>query len=172
MMSVAKKKVALGILKGNCEVVENPEEAQVIVGALEEVLGSDGSLSAPEINIKKQVAIIRTRNYSIDLINPAILERKNQLISFEEKCSSFEEDYVNCLRYRDIVVRNGFDGKVLTFSGEAAILVQHEVDHLSGKTFFDRAIKAALVRDGGNIHDKDPCPCGSRKRFWICCKRS
>lgn len=170
MMGVAKKKVALDILKGVCTEVENPEEAQVIVGALEEVLDAPGSLSAPEINIKKKLAIVRTPDFSIDLVNPIILEREDQIISFRETCPSFPIEFVNCLRYNKIVIRNGFSKKPLTFTGKSAIIVQHEIDHLEGKVLFDRAIKMAVVREGGEIKHRDYCPCGSKRRFGSCCE--
>lgn len=175
MMTALKKKVALELLKSPCKNIESLEEAEVFVGMLEVVLSEYGSefvgLAAPEVNVMKRAAIIRTVEFSINLINPVILETENRILSLGEKCTSFPDEFKNCLRWNKIVIRNGFDDKPLTFTEDQAILIQHEIDHLEGKVFHDRAVKMAVVREGGLIKFSDFCPCGSGKRFMSCCSR-
>ena len=152
-MTAVKKKVALGILKSDCGDIGSPEEAEVLVRMLDVVLGEHGpefiGLSAPEVNVMKRAAIIRTVEFSINLINPVILETGDKILSFKETCTSFPDEFANCLRWDKIVIQNGFDKNPLTFTGIQAILIQHEIDHLNGKVFYDRAIKMAVVREGG-----------------------
>lgn len=171
-MNAQKKKVALGILRNPCASIHTQEEAEVTLRFLETVLGINQSLSAPEVNIYRQAAIIRTSDFSIDLVNPVVMNARKKVVSFRETCSSFPFEPQNCWRYKYIVLQTGIDRKEITLSDKEAILVQHEVDHLNGKVFFDHAIKAVIVRDGGKIQKKDFCPCGSKKRFIQCCYMS
>jgi len=172
-MKVEKKKVVLDVLRSPCVDIETHEESEVVIRMLEVVLtekSSFTSVAAPEANILKRAAIIRTPEFSIDLINPIILTGVDKVLSFSEKCISFDES-VNCLRWSEITIENGLKREKLTLSGLSAILVQHEIDHLEGKVFFDRAIKMAVVREGGKIKLSGHCPCGSGKVFSTCCMK-
>lgn len=160
--------------------IKSPEEAEVIISVLRDYIRkseygpSFATIAAPEIDIFKNVAIVRDSLYcdfSIELINPRIIKAENKVISFMETCISFPSETYNCIRWNDIVLQNGLDKKELTFSGLPAIMIQHAVDHLSGETFHDRSIKAAVVREGGLIRQNNSCPCGSRKRFSECCAK-
>lgn len=170
-MYAHKKKVALDILRNPCVPIQTQEEAEVTLKFLETVIGINQSLSAPEVNIYRQAAIIRTPDFSMDLVNPVIVSAYKKIVSYQEVCPSFPFEPQNCWRYTHIVLHTGIERKEITLSGEEAILVQHEIDHLNGKVFFDRAIKVAVVRDGGKIQAKDFCPCGSKKRFTQCCQQ-
>ena len=154
-----------------CESVESIEEAQVLVAVLESNLGKYEHLSAPEINLQKKVAIIRTSDFSIDLINPIILSEEDPIISFGETCSSFPHSFANCFRYNKIKLQNGIKKKELILEGISAILVQHEVDHLNSISIKSRLIKMAIVREGGKIIENNLCFCGSKRKFVSCCKK-
>lgn len=175
MKALSKKEVALEILRSKCVEVEQQAEADVLVGLLEAILKDCDiqyySISAPEANVLKKVAIIRHPNLNINLINPKILSKTNRIVSYKESCPAFPNQKINCFRYNDIVLQNGFSGEKLTLSGLPAILVQHEVDHLNGRLFFDNSIRLALVREGGIIKAGDFCPCGSKQRFSLCCMK-
>jgi peptide deformylase len=168
-MNALKKKVALDLLRNPCVLIHTEEEAEVTIRFLESALEGSVSLSAPEVNIFRQASIIRSPNFSLDLINPVITEKSERIISFDELCASFSHESQNCWRYKNITVQTGLDRKEIKLSGKEAILVQHEVDHLSGKVFYDCSIKVALVRNDGIIKGRDFCPCGSKKKFNQCC---
>lgn len=174
-MNAVTNEAALQALRNKCAEVSSAEEAEVIVRSLESAikgfLGKNKhvSLSAPQANIQKQVAIIRTPEVSIDLINPKIIQKKNKIISYGETCLSFKDAKVNCRRYKEIVIENGLHKKQFTFTGQAAILIQHEIDHMNGTLIFDKTIKLALARLNGEIKERDFCPCASKKRFFDCC---
>ena len=175
-MRALKKDVVFEILKKKCNAVERQEEGEVIVKMLEATLREAGSrfysISAPQVNVMKQVAIIRHPDLEIDLINPVIIDKsKNKILSFCESCVSFPIDKMNCLRSETIILENGFDRRVNNYSGLSAILIQHEVDHLNGVLPQDRTVRVAVVRDGGMLKDSDYCVCGSKERFWRCCKK-
>jgi peptide deformylase len=169
--------VALEVLKGKCKKVETKEEGEVVIALLESVLRESNFyyISAPEIDIKKQVAIIRfyfrpNEIFSIDLINPIIIKAENKLVAFGEQCLIWPHNYYNCLRYNDITILNGLDQKEIVLNGPPAFIVQHQIDHLNGILMQDRTIKLAIAREDGIIKDRDRCPCNGGERFFRCCK--
>lgn len=168
-----EKQIATEILKkGGCHDVETQEEAEVLIRALESVLQElrFPSISAPEINVRKKAAIIRTFDFEINLINPIIVARSDPYIAFQEVCPSFPNKVFNCIRYRKITLQNGLAERIVEFEGNKAVFVQHEVDHIYGRIFHDRAVKMVVARENGSILENDFCPCGSKKRFFECCK--
>ena len=171
-MTTARKQVALEVLRCKCSDIESLEEANVIIRLLEYVAkdypGECLTVTAPELNVMKKVAIIRTPDIEIDLVNPKIIAKSGDIISFKENCFSFSES-LNCRRYNKITLQNGFDSKETVLTGNSAILVQHAVDHLGGLLYFDKTIKLAIIRNHGKILPKDFCPCGSQERFTKCC---
>jgi len=152
-MNALNRKLASVYLKGNCSLVERREESEVILNLLKFLQTQNTSLlTGPEIGLFKKAAIIRTDNFSIDLINPEIVALEDKIISLEENCASFPGDMINCVRYNKVVIQNGLDKKLIKLEGLASVLVQHAVDHLSGVVFFDRSITAELVEKGNIIH--------------------
>jgi len=81
------------ILREPSEPVKTYAEAQEIIEKLEEESASIGygiGLSAPQIGIKKQVAIIRMDNFMCNIINPVNIILENDHFIFEgEGCLSF-----------------------------------------------------------------------------------
>ena len=51
-----------------------------------------------------------------------------------------------------------------------AVCVQHEIDHLMGKTIHDRKIDTT-IRNEKKIGRNEPCHCGSGKKYKKCCER-
>jgi peptide deformylase len=167
-------KLANNVLKNKSKLIETLEEAEIVVSHLENALMKRRphiAVSAPEVEISKQVAIIRTSTYSLNLVNPRIVERKNQILSLKEYCFSFDGQFCNCLRYNEITVENGLDKHKVKLIGYPAFVVQHLIDHMNGSVFTEKAIKLALARKDGSVRDKDFCPCASKKRFIECCKK-
>lgn len=176
MKAFDKTEVALEILRSKCEEVEHPSEAEILVSLLENIAkdhpGEAFCLAAPEVNVRKKVAIIRAPDFSLDLINPKIVTQKEMIVSLKETCSSFAGQHYNCFRYNDIFVENGFKKEIIQLKGQAALYAQHAIDHLSGVLYHDRLIKFAVVRPNGKILNNDFCPCGvAKKRFEICCAK-
>lgn len=174
MSSALKTNVAIEVLRGKCYTITSQEEADVITKMLEhlihECLGYK-CLSAPEVNVMASAAIIRTANFSLNLINPVIIEKYNHVVHFGESCASFPYNTLNCIRYNDIVLQTGMERKTIKLSGEQAFLAQHAIDHLNSSLFYDKTVKLAVVREGGIIKRADFCPCGSKKRFISCCMK-
>jgi peptide deformylase len=93
-------------------------------------------LSAIQINIPVRVAIIRVQSQNVDLYNAEIIRAEQPFVYKKEGCLSFPNKFLDTNRYNLVVVRNG-DGKELTFSGFAAVVVQHEIGHWDGDLYLD-----------------------------------
>lgn len=141
---------------------------------LEATLNAVGGLglAAPQIGIPLQAAIVRTPKgfypwnpdgIRMNLWNPKLEIEGKDTILYKEGCLSFPGQFWMTKRWRDIVFTNG-DGRKYVAEGSEAVVLQHEIGHLTGHTFLEyKAYEATEV--GRN----DPCPCGSGKKFKKCC---
>jgi peptide deformylase len=101
-------------------------------------------LAANQIGVPLRLLIIdlQKEDYQhglLTLINPKIIEAEG-CITFEEGCLSVPEYFANVKRHEQITVRAlDVDGKPfeLKASGLLAVVIQHEIDHLSGRLFID-----------------------------------
>jgi len=80
------------------------------------------------------------RNLQV-LVNPTIISKEGEVLSENEGCLSVPDFRADVKRAADILVE-GYDrdGKPLRFEahGFQAIVIQHEMDHLTGTLFIDR----------------------------------
>ena len=160
-----------------CEPVL-PEEIAELVATLERELsyanrtGQHGiGLAAPQIGLAKDISIVRLPNFGIDLVNTKMDKCYDEAIFHGEGCLSFPGRVENTLRYQEIVVTNSVEPYNFIATGFSAIAIQHELDHLNQKLFFDHlAPKAAPVRTV-KIGPNDKCPCNSGKKFKKCCSK-
>jgi peptide deformylase len=84
-----------------------------------------------------------SRAYLTELINPEIIEKDGE-VRFDEGCLSVPELTIPVDRYQRVVIR-ALDRQGEPFQFEAhdfyAVVFQHEMDHLDGKTLVDRLSK-------------------------------
>ena len=130
-------------------------------------------LAANQVGIDAQVAIVNVREPLV-LINPKIVSKENP-IDYYEGCLSYPGKGISTQRYRDIVVSTENEQGELVFGGSdeeldvlESVCVQHEIDHLMGKTIHNRKIDTTYVADV-KIGRNDKCPCGSGKKYKKCC---
>lgn len=116
-------------------------------------LRSGVGLSANQIGIDKCMFVAhfmdeKNQQHTYHLVNPKIISHSMNMIYLPEGegCLSIDRDIKGYVpRYARIKVKAyDIEGKeqVLTFKGYAAIVMQHEIDHLNGKLFFDHINKA------------------------------
>lgn len=126
-----------------CKEVFNKEEITIIIEDLEDTLKEFGEraigLSANQIGYDKRVAIIRIGAVKLNLINPEIKIRKGR-IKFREGCLSYPGISVETSRSENIVVAYEKNGESIeeAWDGFISIAIQHEIDHLNGRTIFQR----------------------------------
>lgn len=161
-------------LRVKCEPVQ-PEEIESLVHKLECELKASGDsgmpgigLAAPQIGIPKQAAIIRiNEKLSVNLINARIESGYDKLLFDGEGCLSFPGRYEKTMRYHEIhVVDNNTDPNSFIAKGLFAVVIQHEIDHLSGKLLPDFALKQAQKK---KLRPNDLCSCMSGRKYKKCC---
>jgi peptide deformylase len=136
----------------------NLEEGLEIINQLEKELANEHNgigLAAPQIGIRKKVAIIRFKDYNINLINPTIIERKRPVIIKSEGCLSLPGMLIDTQRYKEVFVKDLQKPEGFVGIGDIAIVLQHEIDHFEGILIIDRGIGKNKVKRNS------PCPCGS-----------
>jgi len=107
-------------------------------------------LAAVQINMLHRIIIIRddldekaNRNFTA-LINPEIIDKSGTPVYELEGCLSVAGYYGRIKRFPQIKLRAlDIDGKPtrINADGFLARLLQHEVDHINGKTYIDRLDK-------------------------------
>lgn len=136
-----------------------PDEAREIIRALEIELASSQragvGLAAPQIGIRRRVAIIRTKGASMDLVNPVVVDKERSIVVRGEGCLSLPGMSVDTWRFDEVFVKCDANPAGFVATGLEAVVVQHEIDHLDGILMTDRSTS---IRIGRN----DPCPCGAK----------
>ena len=118
-------------------------------------------LAANQIGLNMRAFTLRVslgKSWSdvINMINPKLSNFLLPIVNQQEGCLSFPGVQVNTSRFEQVTCSwLDFDsGEQITAAiyGQAAVVVQHECDHLDGKTIWDRQVQVEKV--GRN----DPCP--------------
>ncbi len=112
-------------------------------------------LAAPQIGIAKRLIVVDAGdNQYLQLVNPCIVERTGSCLDVEG-CLSIPGVYGEVDRAEKVVVTAlDKDGKEirLTAEGLLARIFQHEIDHLNGILFIDRATR---LLDPEELNDQD-----------------
>lgn len=142
-------------LRQICEPVEDKEFGtenleEVVAKLCTTMYATRGiGLSAPQIGINRRIFVrhlLRTDGHVgvKEYINPEISALGDEMWSFKEGCLSLPGVYETIRRPRNISVK-AYDKKGNEFTEElselAAIVVQHENDHLNGIEFIDHLSK-------------------------------
>ena len=104
-------------------------------------------LAAPQIGVMLQLAVVdasddRTRR--IRLANPEVIDASSVMNSHEEASPNLPGVYAAVKRPRGVSVRFMDESGVYVrrdFVGLEATSVQHQIDHLQGRMYFDRLSK-------------------------------
>jgi len=98
-------------------------------------------LAAPQIGVSKRVAVVDAEEELIELINPEIINQEGTQTD-SEGCLSVPGLIGDVIRYNAVCVRtlNRYGETVeICREGLAARALQHEIDHLDGILFIDKA---------------------------------
>ena len=128
------------ILRQANQLVVERENISGIIKDLEDTFAAlkGYGLTAPQIGVQKQVAIVRLGNFKIDLINSKITDKQEPFRFKGESCFSFPGLKIDTRRYAKIWVRNAFSDEVKEYQGLIAVVLQHEIDHCHGVVILDR----------------------------------
>lgn len=105
-------------------------------------------IAAPQVGVHQRIIIVETANGIVPYINPEITSRSVRIVSSIEGCLSVPGVSGVVKRHSSVKVkaknRDGENVEVKA-NGLLAIIFQHEIDHLDGVLFIDRATK--LTKD-------------------------
>jgi len=134
------------LLRKKSKVVDEitPRILLLIKDMKETMYNSKGiGLAAPQVGILKRIIVIDVGNGPIALINPEMVEMEGSVIA-NEGCLSIPGVLKNVERPEKVTVNAiNENGENITVVGEAlfARALCHEIDHLDGVLFVDKAIK-------------------------------
>ena len=103
-------------------------------------------LAANQVGILKQIVTIdfedkvNNKKANYILFNPSIINYSKETILMEEGCLSLPEQYADVERPKEITIEYIDENKkdiTRKVDGYEARILQHEIDHLSGKLFID-----------------------------------
>jgi peptide deformylase len=134
------------ILRKKSQPVKNildPELQKMLPEMVETMIKKDGvGLAAPQIGKNIRLVTIRFKNNNLILFNPVIVKKSIFKEWDEEGCLSVPNVFGDVKRNKKIVVEY-FDAsekkQILEAQGLLARIVQHELDHLDGIIFIDKA---------------------------------
>ncbi|MFK7762065.1 MAG: peptide deformylase [Roseobacter sp.] len=104
-------------------------------------------LAAPQVGVLLQVAVVDAsdaRNRRIRMANPEMIDASAIMNDHEEASPNLPGVYAKVRRPRGVSVRFMDESGVYVrrdFVGLEATSVQHQIDHLQGKMYFDRLSK-------------------------------
>jgi peptide deformylase len=137
------------------EELQNKEIKQLLLDMAKTMVERDGvGLAAPQVGHGIRVVVINTADNVVFLINPQILRKSWRKEIEEEGCLSVPQVFGLVKRsIRVKVVALDQNGRKIKFkaSGLFARVIQHEVDHLDGVLFID---KAKTITKGKEVLDK------------------
>ena len=106
-------------------------------------------LAAPQVGDSRRILVADPGNNDdgtprllYSMVNPEIIEKSKEYITYEESCLSVPEFYINVKRYKKLTIRwrDAFGNvRQEVFEEFPAIVLQHEMDHLEGVTLLDRS---------------------------------
>ncbi len=104
-------------------------------------------LAAPQVGENVRLIVFDCVNITMNamdsgfMFNPEIIESGEEQTVAQEGCLSFPKVFVNVKRNKTIKVKYidiAGRGMVRSYSGLAARIIQHEIDHLNAVTMLDR----------------------------------
>jgi len=126
-------------------------EIQTLISDMHETLAAEESgvaLAAPQVGVSKQIFVVHPKVFeegverNLVFINPKIVKHSRGFADRDEGCLSIRKKYGIVPRHEKVVVR-ALDENGVEFTRGAsellAHLVQHEIDHLNGVLFIDKA---------------------------------
>lgn len=99
-------------------------------------------IAAPQVGIHERVIIVDHGDGATAYVNPEIVSRSFRTFLSEEGCLSVPGVWGMVKRHRSVTIKAlSMDGKTVTVDahGLEAVIFQHEIDHLDGVLFIDRA---------------------------------
>lgn len=121
------------------------EKFQTLIDDMIETMyaASGIGIAAPQIGLSRRIIIAETGEHKpVAFINPEITSKSWGTVTSEEGCLSVPGLYGIVKRHKSVSAKAlGRDGKPVLIKNKEllAIILQHEIDHLNGILFVDKA---------------------------------
>jgi peptide deformylase len=145
------------VLRKKCRPVEEitPRILQLLDDMHETLAKAQGvGLAAPQVGVLRRIVIVEIEDKKYEMINPEIIETKGKQEEIEA-CLSVPEKFGLVKRPQWVKVRaTDRNGKVYEVSGNGlmARCLCHELDHLDGTLYIDKAIE---MYDADDLEDAE-----------------
>jgi len=136
------------VLRKKAEIVKDPKDPEIqkliedMVATMKSAKGL--GLAAPQVSVSLRVFTIDMEGDISVFVNPEIKDFSKESIPFEEGCLSVQKTWGSVIRPKKLTIKafdeNGKPVKIRA-KGLLARIVQHEMDHLNGILFIDKAEK-------------------------------
>ena len=140
------------VLRKKAEPVKNPKSPEIqelivnMVATMKEVNGI--GLAAPQVGASFRIFTVNMEDKIYVFINPEMKDLSQDESPFEEGCLSVQKVWGPVIRPKKLTIKaldeNGKPIKIRA-KGLLARVIQHEMDHLNGKLFIDRAEKLFTI---------------------------
>lgn len=135
--------------------ITNPEFQAFLDKLIETMFVEDGvGIAAPQVGQNIRAIIVNTEKGPECYMNPELLKKSEAMVDSEEGCLSVPGKYGLVKRHKKVTVRAlNRHGRKIEFEAKnfPAIIFQHEVDHLDGILFIDKADKVVEVKNAKHI---------------------
>lgn len=129
----------------------------LIEDMIETMLDAEGvGLAAPQIGISKSIIVVKDNENIFEIINPEIISGEGEVVGIEG-CLSLPGIYGEVPRFSRVEVKglNRYKKEVnISAEGFISRIFQHEIDHLRGVLFVDRAVKLLTPEEIKKISEK------------------
>ena len=133
--------------KANKLKIISKEDINIANHMMEAMIKAPGvGLAANQVGILKQIVTINfedkenNKKANYILFNPSIIQYSEETVVMEEGCLSLPEQYAEVERPKEIILEYINENEKIIkkqIDGFEARILQHEIDHLSGKLFVD-----------------------------------
>lgn len=144
------------VLRKKAEPVKNPQDLKIkelaanMIATMKSAKGV--GLAAPQIGVSLRIFTANIEEKILVFINPEVKDISTEKIPFEEGCLSVQKIWGPVIRPKKLTIKaldeNGEPIKIRA-KGLLARVIQHEMDHLDGKLFIDKAEKLYTIEETG-----------------------
>ena len=136
------------VLRKKAEPIKDPKAPEIqklIADMILTMKAANGiGLAAPQIGKSLRIFTAQVEDKIYVFINPEVKNFSNNRVPFEEGCLSVPKIWGPVVRPKKLTIKAlDEDGKPIKIraKGLLARVIQHEMDHLDGKLFIDKAEK-------------------------------
>ncbi len=142
------------VLRKKAETVKeptSPETRKLVEDMIVTMKHASGiGLAAPQVGHSLKIFTVNLEENKYVFINPEIRDISEDMTPFEEGCLSVEKIWGPVVRPKKLTIKaideNGKQVKIRA-KGLLARVVQHEMDHLNGILFIDKAEKTYKIEE-------------------------